>query len=776
MSDDRYQIIERIGSGGMGVVYKARDTRLNRVVALKFLPESIDSDQQARARFTHEARAASALEHPNVCTIFEIGESDEGRLYIAMPFYEGETLRDRLTASPPLSLDNTLRIGAQIARGLAAAHDVGITHRDIKAANILLAAERAVILDFGLAKLETGTLLTKEGATLGTIAYMSPEQARGGDVTTATDVWALGVLLYEMVAGTRPFRGDYDQAVIYGILNEVPQPLAVKVPSTPQELSDLVGEMLSKDISDRPSARTVASRLDAVSTGKTQSTPGTKAHAGAAPRRVGRLALAGIGLLFAGLLGWFLTRAPTDTEAAVIDSIAVLPMKNMSGDDDQEYFADGLTEELISTLGQVTNLKVAARTSSFSFKGKELDVREVGRRLGVKSILDGSVRRSGETLRVTAQLVDIEGGFALWSNTYERRVSDVFAIQEDIARSIVEALQATLTTDGSSPLAATDNVAAFEAYMRGLFYWNRRTEDGLRRAVDYFKEAIETAPGYAKAHAGLAHAYCIMGFYDWMPPSEAFPRCRSAAEETLRLDGDSPDALAALAYVALYYEWDPVAAESAFKSAIESDPRYSTAYQWYSNLLVATGRADRGWEQMNHAYELDPLSLVISAARGWVSCHAGKNARGRAELEAAAEMDSTFGLAYLWRSICMDWLQDPEPVLALTERAVRLSGRSPFALATQAYVLARAGREEQAALIVEELEGAGPEHYVPPFDLAKAHLALGNEDEAYRLFDKALADRSHAMVFLTVDPQLEAWRDQPRFQDLVRRVGFARSG
>jgi serine/threonine protein kinase len=528
-----YRILEKHAEGGLGVVYKAEDTKLKRVVALKFLLPELTRDPAAKERFINEARAAASLDHPNVCAVYEIGETEDGRLYIAMAFYEGESLEAKIRKGP-LGLGETLGIATQVAGGLAKAHSKGIIHRDIKPGNIMVTSDgTAKIVDFGLALLAGQVGLTGTGASVGTAAYMSPEQARGEQIDLRADIWALGVVIYEMLTGRLPFRGEYEPALIYCILHDPPKPMSAPRGVVPRGLKRIVMKAMEKSPDAR--YRTAEEML-------------------AALQSYARTIAAG-------------ASAEKSTDAGELPSIAVLPFTDMSPGQDQEYFCEGIAEELINALVQIEGLRVAARTSASQFKGRAIDVRALGRQLNVKSVLEGSVRKAGDRIRITAQLVDVKQGYHLFSEKYDRTAGDIFAIQDEISIAIVDRLKVKLLSSQKPRLMKrhTENEEAYRLYLQGRYFWNRRHEGGLQRGIEYFQKAIEADPQYALPYSGIADCYCDLGWYDFLAPKEAFGRCKEAALKALEMDRDLAEAHASLAVALEFFDWDWPAAEREFE-------------------------------------------------------------------------------------------------------------------------------------------------------------------------------------------------------------------
>jgi len=537
-----YKILEKLGEGGVGVVYKGEDTKLKRTVALKFLPAELTRDPDAKKRFVHEAQAAGALDHPNICTIYEIDEA-EGHTFISMACIEGQSLKDKIESGPvgangrsPLPIDEALDIAIQVAEGLQAAHEKGIIHRDIKSANIMVTEKgQAKIMDFGLAKLAGQVRLTKTGTTVGTVAYMSPEQARGEEVDHRTDIWSYGVVLYEMVTGQLPFKGEYDQAVVYSILNEEPEPMTGLRTGVPMELERVVNKALVKSLDSRY-------------------------------QNAGDI-LVDLRLLRKELELMASKEQPSRENPQ--PSIAVLPFYNLSADKEQEYFCEGMTEEIINALTHVEGLRVVARTSAFSFRGKEIDVGEIGRKLSVETLLEGSVRKAANRLRIWVQLVNVVDGYHLWSERYDREMEDVFAVQDEISLAIADKLKVKLLRGEKTKLIThhTDDLEAYNLYLRGRYLWNKRTEGGIKKAIEHFKQAIKKDPSYALAYTGLADSYSTLTSYISILPKEVFPKGRDAALKALEIDDTLAEAHASLALIRRDYEWDWAGAREGIQAS-----------------------------------------------------------------------------------------------------------------------------------------------------------------------------------------------------------------
>jgi len=735
-----YRIIEKLGEGGMGVVYRAEDLKLKRTVALKFLPPEWTRDADARARFLREAQAAAALNHPNICTVHEISEAD-GQAFIAMECVAGKDLRTTIR-SAPLTLNDSLDIAIQIAEGLAAAHERDIVHRDIKPANIVVTPKgRVKIMDFGLARMAGGAQLTRIGTTVGTVAYMSPEQARGGDIDHRTDIWSLGVVLYEMVAGRRPFRGARDQAIIYSILNDVPEPVSSARPEVPAALDSVIATALAKE----PAGR--YHRTDELVADLTD----LRGESGSSVRT---------------------RRMDSSTTEA---SIAVLPFADMSPDKDQEYFCDGMAEELINALTNIEGLQVSSRTSAFQFKGQGCDIHEIGRKLNVQTVLEGSVRKAGTRLRITAQLIKVADGYHLWSERFDRDMQDVFAIQDEISLAIVDKLKVRLLGEEKPKLVNrhTENLDAYNLYLRGRWFWNKRTDEGLGKAIECFERAIEIAPDYALAYAGMADAYNDFLNYSIAPPEDAYPKAKEAALKALELDDALAEAHAALGSIMSEQEWDWDGAEREFERAIELNANCAVAHHGRGMLKSYTRQHDEAIESMKRALELDPFSLPFNRNTAIALEMAGRYDEALEVAKRTTEMDPDYmfvhfvqGIIYMMKSMYEEALAEFE----LEERAFK--GRYPLLTASIATTYAKSGRTQDAERILDDLRSASPRALLSPFCVAQVCFALGRKDEGFEWLEKAYEERDRwlRLVALLDGPSMAG--DDPRLAALLKKIGL----
>jgi serine/threonine protein kinase/tetratricopeptide (TPR) repeat protein len=736
---DRYAIQREIGHGGMAVVYLARDLKHDREVALKVLYRHLSAALGAE-RFLREIRVAARLQHPHVLPLYDSGEAD-GSLYYVVPYVAGGSLRDRLRRESPLPLTTAIQIAREVADGLDYAHRQNVVHRDIKPENILLEEGHAVIADFGVARAiseAAETQLTEAGLLVGTPAYMSPEQALGQAVDGRSDIYGLGCVLFELLSGAPPFTGHAPLVTLVQRVSDPAPRLSDRGIAVPPQLEDALGRALAQHPKDRLQTaaefgRLLSTSIDEISI-PAVATPG----------------------------GQLQTARPV--------GLAVLPFVNMSSDPENEYFSDGMTEELINALTKVTGLRVTARTSAFVFKGKDIDVREIGRKLNVESVLEGSVRRAGKRLRITAQLVNVADGYYVWSETFDRGIADVFAVQDELSRAITASLKVHLTEPNIEP--PTENFDAYTLYLKGLYALNRRTVEGYREAVAFFNAALEKDPAYALPHAGVAHAYAMLGF-DWyggLSSLEAMPLAKESATRALELDENLAEAHTALAIIRMLFEWDWAGAEASFRRAIEINPGYAPAHNWFSLFLSTRNRHPESLREIRKAQELDPLSIIINQNLGRAYHHAGRYDEAVEQYRRTLELEPRFFTAHVMLAQSLSKLSRYEEAVAALRTALAVVGRVPLILAELAFVLAKTGELEEPRRLLGELTGLAQRQYVSPYCLWTAHFAVGEEEAAFDLIEAAYEQRSTILPFMGTDTTLGSLHRQPRYVRLLEKL------
>ncbi|PYS93606.1 MAG: hypothetical protein DMF64_04195 [Acidobacteria bacterium] len=803
-----YRIIARLGEGGMGVVYKAEDTRLGRLVAIKF-PTPGGDRQMFRARFLNEARAISALNHPHIATVHDYGETPEGEPFLVMELVGGQDLNEKLRTGT-LTLGEAVRIIAAVAGALDAAHKRGIVHRDVKPSNVRISNEQQVkVLDFGLSKqLENFKLeadaetlrppaLTSPGIVVGTPNYLSPEQARAVPVDARSDIFALGALLYECITGRPAFAGS-NVIEIGGQVLHVDPPAPSEInPNVPTELDQVTLKALAKDPEERYQtaaemqadlqlvAATLGRAADEIvvpSEWPIQTTTQGSASARQSLRQRRRrampwwpvFALAALLAVLAVGVWFYLNRS-----AKMVNSLAVLPFTNADGNPDTKYLSDGLTESLINSLSQSLPIKVMSRNAVFRYEGKQIEPRQIGRELGVSAVLTGSVEARGDALSISVELIDASDNTHIWGDHYNRRMNDVLAVQEEIARETATHLQqrlqpsTTLAPAVAAPKHYTDNIEAYQAYLRGRYFWNRRNEEGFKKAIEAFNEAIRHDPGYALAYAGIADSYALLSDHSILAPRDAMPKAKSAAERALELDPNLAEGHTSLAFVEMAYDWNWRQAEQEYQRAIALNPNYATAHQWYASDLVQMNRFPEALSEIRRAQELDPLSLIINANSGLYLFYSGPEHYDEAarEVQKSLEVDQTFGVAHLY----LAYIYEQQPahrneVISELQKAVPLMGDDAETRAALGYAYAIAGKQTEARKILNWLQTPRTGSYVSPYFVALVHTGLGERERALAALYQAYKDRQPGMIFMRIDPRFAPLRTDPRFIDLQKHV------
>ena len=784
-----YKITSLLGAGGMGEVYRAEDTRLGRTVAVKVLPTEMAQDKERLSRFVREARAASALNHANVAHIYEIGQSD-GLHFIAMEYVEGQTLADKI-GGRPLPIGEIVDIGIQVADALDEAHRKGITHRDIKQANVMLTARGQVkILDFGLAKVtqpegqaigsDISTVMkTETGVVMGTMHYMSPEQVLGRDVDHRTDIFSLGVVLYEMTTGRLPFTGTSSSETMDRILHSQPDAIARFNYNVPGELERIIRKCLEKDRERRyQSARDVFIDLKNFN----DSGAHHPAVVSSRPRFKAAISIAAVVVVLLCLAGLYWFNRP----GSPTDSIAILPFVNAGGNPDTEYLADGITDTLINSLSRVPNLTVTSRTSVFRYKGREPDAQTAGEKLKVQAVVTGRVVQRGDGLSISAELTDVRSNRHLWGEQYNRKLMDILAVQEEIATEISEKLRFKLTGEDKLRLTKryTQNSEAYQLYLLGRYHWLKKTPDGFNKGIEYFQKAIEKDQNYAPAYAGLAACYNNLANWNFalMPPREAWAKAKAAAEKALRIDDELASAHASLALVAYTWEWDWSRAEKEFKRALELDPGSSSTYDpspsstyhWYSHYLMTMGRTEDSFRAFRRALELDPVDTANTSHQGWHYLYIRQYDRAIEPLQKTIEMNPTFLPAQWYLGLAFEQKGAFQDAITQFQNCARITAGRPSMLALLGHAYAAASRRSEAEAILQQLSVLSKQRYVPSYPIATIYAALGQKEEAFSWLEKAYEERDSWMDYLGLDPRLDGLHSDPRFADLLRRMNLVR--
>ena len=808
----KYKLLARLGAGGMGEVYLAKDSVLDRQIAIKVLPADVTSDESRMRRFVQEAKAAASLNHPNIAHVYEVGEAN-GVHFIAMEYVDGETLSTYIRR-PERDLNKVLNYLQSVAEALSKAHTVGIVHRDLKPDNIMISRDDHVkVLDFGLAKLvepqgpfssntssEIATAplaqLSTSGLVIGTAGYMSPEQAQGKtrEIDHRTDIFSFGCILYEAITGVKAFAGKDALDSLHKIVHQATPVIKEQTPEAPSELQRILRRCLAKDRDERYQTmkdvaielkelrrdlegRTESSETEADHDKQTQAFAKKTASLTNATHNFLRPKFVVIGLLLiATVLAVFLYRRQTANVAA-IDSIAVLPFANQNNDANVEYLCDGLTESIINSLAKLPHLRVVSRSSVFQFKNKQVDPVAAGKQLGVGAVLTGRLSQRGDDLLISVELIDVHDNKQLWGDQYSQSALNLLSTQRRIASEITNSLQLKLSGADVNKVAKnfTENDEAYQLYLKGRYYWNKRTEEGATKAIEYYTEAIRKDPAYALAYTGLADAYCSLGFsFDVgsLPPNEAMPKAKAAALRALELDSSLSEAHTSLAMINLLFDWDWAHAEQEFKRAIELDPNNTNAHHWYSHLLLPMGRVDESLLESQRALQNAPLDLIINVHLGWHYLYSRQYKSAVDQLNKTLEMDPNYTVARRYLGLTYEQTGQHQEALKALQTALESVKKNSAIEAEVGHALAISNNKAEAQRVLDRLLALSKERFVSSYDIAHIYVGLGDHDKAFFWLEKALNERDDLLVYLKADPRMDPLHSDPRFSKLVQKIGL----
>ena len=809
-----YEILKRLGAGGMGEVYLAQDTKLDRKVALKILPSEVAMDSDRMRRFVQEAKASAALNHPNIAHVYEISEAS-GHHFIAMEFIDGTTLREKIYSERNL-LPKLMRYLQHVAEALSKSHEAGIVHRDLKPDNIMVTHDDHVkVLDFGLAKLiepkipsitaggtnsDVATIplaqLSTSGVVIGTVGYMSPEQAQGEkDIDHRSDIFSFGCILYEALTKTKVFAGKDVLEALYKIVHEPTPQIKDVNPNSPPELQRILRRCLAKDKNERyQSMKDVAIELKEIRRELDPNLVGGQGSGGQDTHTIDRATTVSSGasmaagikqhkliialVLFAAVLTLFAVYYfRQQNNSTSIDSIAVLPFVNQNNDTNVDYLCDGLTESIINSLAKLSEVKVASRSSVFRYKGKEVDPLKIGKELGVSAVLTGRLSQRGDDLLVSAELLDVRDNKQLWGDQYSQPVSSLLSMQRTIANEITRNLQVKLTGAEEKNVGKhyTEDVDAYQAYLKGRYYWSKRTEEGATKALDYYTQAIKKDPNYALAYTGLADAYCSLGFsFDVgsLPTREAMPKAKEAALKALELDNSLSEAHTSLAMINLLYDWDWPSAEREFRRAIDLDPNNANAHHWYSHYLLPMGRTQESLAESKLALEKGPTDLIQNVHLGWHYLYTRQYQLASEQFKKTLELDSNYVQAHRYLGLTYEQTGQPEQALQEFQKALALVKQNNDIEAEIGHALAVANKKAEAERVLNRLQALSKERFVSSYDVACIYVGLGDHDKAIEWLEKALEERSDFLVYLKVDPRFDSLHEDVRFKKIAQTVGL----